>query len=448
MLILVFLGTFVMIMLSLHYQFFVGYPLFAGLFFFSLLAVKRGVPTIHLAAFLRAGFQKSLLVIKIFVLIGFLTAAWMASGTVPAIVYYSLQLIHPSFFYVIAFLISCLVSFLIGTSLGTASTLGVALMMLARSGQAHIPLAAGALIAGAYFGDRFSPMSSSANLVANITATNLFDNLRSMARSMVVPLVASVVLYLLFSLRYPLQLAGAEIDRYIAASFRIQPLVLLPAFVMLLLSAMKVGVKRSMTLSMITAFLLAVLYQHSTPIETFGYLLKGFALPVDDPLYAIIKGGGLLSMARPAFIVMTSCALAEVIHGAHFLDAIVHLLTRAASRFQLFLYTLVVSLVTGAFGGTQAVSVIMTAHVMDDAYHSVPGVSQGDLAVDIEDTAIVLSALIPWNIASLLPTTLLGVDRLSFIPFAFFLYLLPLWNLVSYRTKNSATCVIHKNSHS
>ncbi len=439
LLLLVFIVTFAMIIFSLQFNLFVGYALFAGLLLFSLLALKRGLPMKHLVTFWRSGIQKSLLVIKIFVLIGFLTAAWMASGTVPAIVYYSLQIIHPSFFYVIAFSISCLVSFLIGTSFGTASTLGVALMMLARSGQGHIPLAAGALIAGAYFGDRFSPMSSSANLVANITGTNLFDNLRNMARSMAIPLVVSMVLYLLLSFRYPLQLTGTEIDRFIVASFQIHPLVLLPAFVMLLLSTLKVGVKRSMTLSMLTAVLLAFFYQHHSFGEVFRYLLTGFLLPSEDPLYTIIKGGGLVSMSRPAFIVMTSCALAEVIHGAHFLDSIVQWFTRAKSRFQLFVYTLMVSLITGAFGGTQAVSVIMTAHVMDEAYHHAPGISKEDLAVDIEDTAIVLSALIPWNIASLLPTTLLEVDRLSFIPFAFFLYLLPLWNLLSYRLKSRSS---------
>jgi Na+:H+ antiporter, NhaC family len=428
----VFILTFILIAVSLSQGIFVGYPLLTGLFLFSIIAFYRGTPFIHLIAYWRSGVQKSLLVIKIFLLIGGLTAAWMTAGTVPTIVFYSLQVIHPSFFYLIAFVISCLVSFLIGTSLGTAGTLGVAMMMVARSGQAHLPLAAGALIAGAYFGDRFSPMSSSANLVASITGTRLFDNLGNMSRTMPIPFLLSTLIYLIFSLRYPLQLTGTDIDRLLQMSFVIHPLALLPALVMLALSSLRIGVKRSMSLSLITAVLLAFFMQNRSPIEVLQFLLAGFTLAPSDPLYAIIRGGGLMSMVRPAIIVLASCALAEVIHGAHFLDPVIQLLLKARTRFQLFAATLVTSLVSGGFGGTQAVAVVLTAHLMQEPYRACEA-GKEKLALDLEDTAIILPALIPWNIASLLPTTLLQMDRISFIPFAFFLYLLPLWNLLSYR---------------
>ena len=430
--ILLFTVSFLMIIIALIQGYFVGFPLTAALILFCTAALHKGVSFNALTSFLRSGVQKSLLVIRIFALIGGITAAWMTAGTVPGIVYYSLQLLHPHYFFLIAFVVSCVVSFLLGTSLGTTGTLGVALMMLARTGQANPSMAAGALIAGAYFGDRFSPMSSSANLVATITETNLYRNLRNMAATMWLPFIVSCVLYGLLSFRYPLDLDAAVMDAQLADSFLLHPLVLLPAVVMLGLSALRVDVKISMASSLITAILLSLFFQGREFGETGVFLVTGFQLPDTNPLAPIIQGGGLLSMVRPSVIVLVSCILAEVIHGGRFLQPVIWILNTATTRIRLYSYTLLTSILSGAFGGTQSVSIILTGHLMQEAYQPLDA-WQETLALDLEDTSVLVAALIPWNVAALFPTTVLQVDRTGFMPYAFFLFLLPLFNLIRYR---------------
>ncbi len=428
---LTFFFTFILIITSLYLGIFVGYPLMAGLLLFSFLSLRFGNSTRRLAAFLKNGVRKALPVLKIFILIGGITGTWMAAGTVPGIVYYSLQVLHPSYFYLVAFLACCLVSVLIGTALGTCGTMGIALITLARTGEASLPIAAGAIIAGAYFGDRFSPMSGSANLVATLTGTNLFQNLRNMARTMILPFGISVVLYTLISLRFPLQLADGDMSRQLLESFQVSWKTLIPAMVMVLLSLFQINVKIAMGSSLVAALAVTVFHQQYSLAEALRFMVMGFSLPSSNPLYDVIQGGGQISMASPVVIVLTSCMLAEVIYGSHFLDPIIQRITGSISAFKRFGYMILASIVTAGFGGNQTVSIVFTANVMQDNYQKLPDFQQR-LALDLEDSSVIIAALIPWNIAAMFPTTVLQVDRAAFLPFAFYLYLLPLCSLLVY----------------
>ncbi|MBP2666886.1 MAG: Na+/H+ antiporter NhaC-like protein, partial [Firmicutes bacterium] len=151
-----------------------------------------------------AGSKQSLVVIRIFVLIGAITAVWRACGTIPFIVYHGIGLMNAQYFILSAFLLSAMVSFLLGTSFGTVGTMGVVLMVLAKSGNVDVDVTAGAIIAGAYFGDRCSPMSSSATLVAALTGTQLYLNLGNMLKTSVLPFLLSCFGYVFLSLNNPL----------------------------------------------------------------------------------------------------------------------------------------------------------------------------------------------------------------------------------------------------
>ena len=171
--------TFVMLMFSIYKGIFIGYPLLISFFIFVIISLRKGYSITAISKMAYDGGKKSFVVLKIFILIGAITAIWMSSGTVPSIVYYGINLMNPNYFIFYAFIISSLVSFLLGTSLGTVSTVGLALIFMAKSGEVNTSISAGAIIAGAYFGDRCSPMSSSANLIANLTETELFINIKN-----------------------------------------------------------------------------------------------------------------------------------------------------------------------------------------------------------------------------------------------------------------------------
>ena len=162
---------------SIYNGLFVGYPLLLGFFIFTYISWRRGFILRDIIKMSFNGGKRAFVVLEVFLLIGIITSTWIASGTVAAIIYYGIKYMNPNFFILYTFLISCVVSFLLGTSLGTVSTVGVALILMAKGGNINIDIAAGAIIAGAYFGDRCSPMSSSAILVANLTRTNLYTNI-------------------------------------------------------------------------------------------------------------------------------------------------------------------------------------------------------------------------------------------------------------------------------
>lgn len=410
---------------------FIGYILIACLFLFAVAAWRRGFTIHKIAGMAYGGGKKALIVLRIFLLIGAITAAWMASGTVPGIVYYGIKFMNPNYFILYAFLISSIVSFLLGTSLGTISTVGISFMMMAKGGGVNTAAAAGALIAGAYFGDRCSPMSSSAHLVANLTESDLYINIKNMFKSAGIPLLLAVIFFGILSFQQPLDFSGSYIDQEIYRIFAIHWSVLLPALIILILAAFRVDVKKSMFISIITAAVLGMMLQSYSMREVLQYILFGFRLSEESALQGIIKGGGVLSMWKPSLVVAVSCALAGIFEGTEMLQYIEKFLLKTKTQHMLFFYTILVSMATGAFGCSQSISIVLTNQLMKNSYRE-KGLDRHRLALDIENTSVVLSPLIPWNIAALVPTTTMGVSSTAYLPFASYLYLIPIWNLLCY----------------
>lgn len=428
--------SFVLLICGTYMNVFVAYPLTISLIIFIIISIKRGYKFSEVMGMAYNGGKKSFVVLKIFVLIGAIISIWMASGTVPAIVYYGIKFLNPNIFILSAFLICCCVSFLIGTSFGTIGTAGIALMVMGRTGGVNPSVLGGAIIAGAYFGDRCSPMSSSANLVANLTGTDLYKNIKNMFKTSLIPFIISVLLYLLVSFIFPLKSKGTGIEAELLKVFRIYPITLIPALVVLVLAIFKVDVKLSMLISILAAWIISILVQHVPLLESIKYMIFGFKL--DDgtsPLASIIKGGGILSMLKIGLVVFISSAFAGIFEGTgmlHYLDAF---LTRAKSRENVFVITILLSIVTAAFGCSQTLAIILT-HQLNKKLYENKGIDNYELAVDIENSAVVLSPLIPWNIAGLVPATSLMIGA-GFIPYAFYLYLIPITNIIYYKVKCS-----------
>lgn len=403
--------------------------LFMVLCIFFIIALKRGVSIRDGFRYLIEGGKESLGVLKIFILIGTIVSLWMISGTVPSIVYYGINLIHPSFFAVSAFILSAFISMLLGTSFGTIGTVGISLIVMARAGGGNTLIIAGAILSGAYLGDRASPMSSSANLVASITNTNLYDNIKRMTKTSLMPLILSLGLYLILSLFMPVNYSNSDILSQLTETFNINIIALLPALIIIVLSFFKIEVKISMFISMTVAAIISFIFQHATCSEIIKTAIFGFQLPIDNPLYSIIKGGGIISMIKLAFIVFLSSALTGIFQGANMLDFIEEYLNKIKRPYTLFLTTIITSIISSMVGCTQVLAVMLTKMTMNDTYIRL-GYDKERLALDLENSAIVIAPLIPWNVAVLVPLTTLGVDARAIL-FSFYLILLPLISLMS-----------------
>ncbi|MBS6207733.1 MAG: sodium:proton antiporter, partial [Firmicutes bacterium] len=163
--------------------------LFLGLVVFLAVGRRKGFSLKSMLDMSVGGIKNSLVVIEVMLIIGLITAVWRVSGTITVFVYYGMKIIVPPLFLLITFLLSCVLSYALGTSFGTAGTVGVIFMTLARSGGVDPVMTAGVIMSGIYFGDRCSPVSSSANLVAGVTGTKIFDNVKLMMKTAMVPLI-------------------------------------------------------------------------------------------------------------------------------------------------------------------------------------------------------------------------------------------------------------------
>jgi Na+:H+ antiporter, NhaC family len=439
------LCSFVLLVVSVTQGVFVAYPLLVAMSLLIVVLVRRGFSFKSLIKMAWVGSRQSVPVFSVLLLIGGVIAAWMAAGTVPAIVYYGIQLINPGYFILSAFVLTSLVSLLIGTSFGAAGTIGLALMIMAKGSEVDPHLIAGAIISGAYVGDRCSPMSSSANLIAGITKTDLYANIRNMWRTSWLPLLVSALLFGWVSWLHPVQIGDQAFAQNIRQTFQISWIDLLPALTIVALSWAQVEVKKSMLISMIVAGTIALFYQHYSLIELLKFILLGFKLESSHPLSAILTGGGILSMLRVTLVVLISTAFVGIFSGTRVLTSIETLLQKARTRSGYFLITCIVGTAAAAFGCTQTIAILLTQQLVEKKYREKEK-GNDKLAIDLENTVVVISPLIPWNIAGLVPATILMTDP-GFIPFAFYLYLLPLINLLHLGLISSPPRYILSNPH-
>lgn len=426
---------FVSLLLSIYMGINIVYPLFIGLLVLGAVSIFRGFKAKQVINMAVKGAKKSTLIIRIFILIGAITAVWRASGTVAFIVYYGIELMNPDYFILYAFIISAIVSFLLGTAFGTVGTVGIVFMIMAKSGNVSINLAAGAIIAGAYFGDRGSPMSSSANLVASITGTDLYKNIKNMFKSAAVPLGASIIIYMLLARENPLVIQDNSISNAISEAFNTNLLAILPAVLILTLAAFRVDVKLSMLLSIAIAMILAYTLQGYSIIEIFKFALFGFSMEDSGFLRDIIRGGGVISMLNVAFIVLISSAYSGIFEGTNMLKEIQNFLETIAEKYGIFAASIFTGIITAALGCTQAIAILLTNQLIGNVYER-EGRDKYELAQDLENTAVVLAPLVPWNIGGAVPAATLTAT-IGFLPYAFYLYLIPLYGLVMDSVKRS-----------
>ncbi|MHB1393898.1 MAG: Na+/H+ antiporter NhaC family protein [Clostridia bacterium] len=421
-------GIFMLLMLSVYKGINIFYPLFAGLIVFIIIAYKRGFKLKELLHMVLKGTRKSFIIINILVLIGAITAVWRASGTVAYVVHYGIKLMNPSFFILYAFVLCSIVSFLMGTSFGTVGTIGMILMVMVKGGDININIVAGAIISGAYFGDRCSPMSSSANLVAAITDTDLYINIKNMFRTSVIPYIACIIIYGILSFNNPLHLGESQISVEIIKTFNLNWVVILPALIILVFAAFRVDVKLSMLVSIASGVVIAFLIQKESIIDIIRYIVMGYTRPEQSFLGDIIMGGGIVSMLKVTLIILVSFALSGVFEGTALLKDVEKWIFRLGGKIGIFAAMIVTSIMAGSFGCSQTLAIMLTYQLVRNMYDSA-GIDKYELAVDIENTVIVISALVPWNIAGAVPAAALTADS-SYAIYSYYLYLLPLISLV------------------
>lgn len=399
------------------------YALLAGLIIFGLYGKKQGYSWRQISRMALQGAWKVKNILLTFILIGMLTALWRQAGTIPAIICYTVHLIKPSTFLLMTFLLNCLISVLTGTALGTAATIGVVCATMASALGIPSWMTGGAILSGVYFGDRCSPVSTSALLVAELTETGIYTNIKNMIKSALAPFTITCILYLTVSIQLHGKTEMPDLGHAFGSEFRLSWIALLPAAVILLLSVVQAGVKIAMIASIVTAIPVCIGLQNMAFTELPELLLNGFH-STDVTVAAMLNGGGITSMLKVGAIVCISSSYSGIFQATGILNGFQKMVCLLADRTKPYFAVLVTSILTSVMACNQTLAIMLTGQLCS---RTEPDKLR--FANNLEDSAVLIAPLVPWSIACAVPLTAAGAPGYSVL-FAVFLYLLPSCDLV------------------
>lgn len=405
-------------------------PIGLGVLIFGYCAIKRGYAFKEVKTWALESVKDSMIVVRILLLIGCMTGLWRASGTIAYFVSLGIQLIPGKLFILAAFVLAALMSYALGTSFGITATCGVILMAIARAGGANPIVAAGAVLSGVYVGDRGSPAASSANLVAVLTKTDMKQNVRLMMKDAIVPLALTLLLYAGLSFIFPMGNKDLSLLSTMESAFHMSWICLLPAVIMLVLPLAGINIASSMLLSIIVCIFCCLFVQNLSLVETMRAMIFGY-IPKDASLVATFSGGGIQSMIEICLILILSGSYGGIFKGAKLLSEVDALLVKLQNKIGRFgVINLVSILVCGVFCN-QTIGIIMLSVLTDGLYKEEEKTMR---MRDVENSVVMIAGLVPWCIACSVPLSMLGANFLS-LPFAFYLYLIPIWHYVTYQQR-------------
>lgn len=358
-----------------------------------------------------------------FVLIGIITAVWRAGGTIPYIVYHATKVCDPSAMVLICFLLCALISFLTGTAFGTSATMGVICITIANSMGIPILFSGGAVISGAFWGDRCSPMSTSALLISSLTKTNLFKNIAMMFRTSAVPFVITAIVYLVMGLGFKSDFDISSTQRLFADNFNLHPAVIIPAVIIVLFSLFKINVKITMSVSIVCGMLVCAFVQDIPFAEILRMTVFGYA-PVKSDVASLLSGGGMVSMANAFLIVCISACYSGMFEGTGLLRSVHGVLIKVSNKLTPFGCVFVTSILSSLISCNQTLAIMLAHQLCSDTEKD-----NSKMAYYLENTAVVMAPLVPWSIAVSVPLTSIGAPSACILT-ACYLYLVPLYNLV------------------
>ncbi len=408
------------------------YSLLIGLLIFAGYAFKKGFSVKDIFKMAFSGIKTVKNILLIFLLIGIITALWRASGTIPVIVSLSAKLISPSIFLLMTFILNCLLSFLTGTAFGTAATIGVICSTMAHTLGISALITGGAVVAGAYFGDRCSPVSTSALLIATITKTNIFLNIKRMLKTAAIPFFISCTIYVVIGLFSKSNSHLPDLATVFEKDFNLSILAVIPAIILLFLALLRLNVRIVMLGGIVSAVIICLFVQSVSLSDILKCSFFGYSSDSAE-IASMMNGGGIISMLRVSMIILISSAYSGIFKKTGLLDSIKKLTEKLASTTTPFVSVLLTSIVAGMTACNQTLTIMLCEQLCENVEKD-----KEKLAIDLENSAVVIAPLVPWSIAGAVPLASIGAPTGSLI-FAFFLYLLPLCEAVSSIIKRNQT---------
>lgn len=426
-------------------------PMFIGVIIAALMALRLGYKWRSIEGMMIDGIGKAMQSILILAIVGMLIGVWLISGTIPTMIYYGLKLLSPKIFLVAALLICSITSLATGTSWGTMGTMGLALIGIGHGLGMPIGPTAGAIISGAYFGDKMSPLSDTTNLAPAMAGTDVFTHVKYMIKSTGIAYVISTIFFGVYGFMHA---SGGDVDTSqvdallsgLRNTFTINPLLLIPPLVVILAIAFKMPAIPGIVLGLISAAILAPIFQSGLQIYdadlklvstgvNFGSLMTaakdGFVCNTKlDTLNDLLSTGGLMNMSSSILMTMIAMMFGGIMEGSGQLAVVIEKITTfVKTGAGLVVATEFTCVLSNVVMPEQYISILVPGRMFAPAYRKA-GIHPKSLSNALESAGTVSSPLVPWNTCGIFIASTLGVTTSVYAPWAIFNLVMPFCTII------------------
>lgn len=364
--------------------------------------------------------------------IGLLVGTWMAGGVIPMMIYYGLKIVNPNFLYLTAFFVSIIISISTGTSWGTVGTIGVAIMGVGMGLGAPLPIVAGAVISGAYFGDKMSPLSDTTNMSSLAAKADLYDHIKQMTVTTVPAMVIASVVYYLLGMNIH---GSSEIDSLIytnmlnelSSNFKFNVLLLLPPIAVILGAVLKKPTVPTLVVSSAIAMCLGIIFQGLSIADVFTAAKSGFNAAnmkpesvFSDEVLKLLNRGGVASMFEGTIYVIIAFTFGGILSVTNCLEIALRKLmapikdVRSVTITSGISASIVVSIAQNSY-----ISYFLVSDIFGKKFKDL-NLKPQNLSRILEDFVTVLEGIMPWTISGIYMATTLGVPAVEFAPYSIF----------------------------
>ncbi len=414
-------------------------PMFIGVILAACMALYLGFKWEFIEKAMMDGIYNALQAVIILMIVGILVGVWIVGGVVPAMIYYGLKLLSPAVFLIAALLICSITSLATGTSWGTMGTMGLALMGIAAGLGIPAPMAAGAIISGAYFGDKMSPLSDTTNLAPAMAGTDVMTHVKFMMLPTFITYAICIAVYGVMGFSFASEMGDAdmsavtEMSNALFNNFTINPILLLPPVIVIVAVAMKVPAIPGITLGIITGAIVGMIFQGDS--ASFGILLQAGKSGYESAtgvasIDELLTSGGIDNMMSSVALTVIAMMFGGIMEKTGLLEVLVAKIVKVAKTpAMLVVTTEFTCLLSNATMPEQYISIVVPGRMYAETYREM-GLHPKCLSNALESSGTVVSALVPWNTCGVFILATLGCSTFEYAPYAIFNYTMPLMTIV------------------
>ena len=400
-------------------------PILLALICLIVYGRARGISFDKMQDSMAESVHTSMGAIYLFFFIGILVTALMISGAIPSLIYFGLDIISSKTFYLSSFLATAIIGIAIGSSLTTVATLGVALMSVSNAFGLNPAITAGAIVSGAFFGDKMSPLSDTTGIAASIVGIDLFDHIKNMMYTTIPAFIVSAIAFTLMSLgQDAASLDGIESFRSsILATGLVHPYSLLAFGVLILLSIRRIPAVLTLIYTSLASLLISKLHSSYSMGQLAKFFFDGFSMDgLSQDIGSLVSRGGISSMFFTMTIVILALSLGGLLFGLGIIPSILNSLNQVLdSPSRVSICVVATALGVNLIVGEQYLSILLAGRTFKPIYDQL-GLHPKNLSRTLEDSGTVINPLVPWGVCGAFSTSMLGVATLAYLPFAIFCY--------------------------